>query len=257
MPQDTKTTDSNKLLVFDAKSPGSGDPVYRQSYPSWGAFMNENAVWESNIGASNFNRTYTFSVPSTATGTAIAYFAVDDDAQINIDGVRVITDAQSYKGVKTKQLSIGPGTHVINWTCQNGVGPSGGSGPGGLALLIYVDNAGVPSGINYTVAQLDALAAKFVRGQRIRSAHIEELLGYYNDFLTHTHNLEDITVKDTFGNTAGDQSASVNDATTNPTNAAARPANTAPNTRITAPKHEEIRAALNSLRTHVHSWTDN
>jgi hypothetical protein len=256
MPQDTKTTDAEKVLVFDAKNPGAGDPVYRQTHSGWSSFMNENGVWESSITANNFNRTYSFSVPSSGVGTATAFFAVDDDVQISIDGTEVIVDAQSFRGVRSKQLSLAPGNHIISWTAQNGVGPSGGSGPGALALLIYADTGGVPSGITYTTEDITTVLNYFTPGNRIRANHVNELLDLYADFKSHRHSLTDIKVKDTFGNTGGDQSSSVADETSDTIGTNATPSDVSAGTRITSAQHTLIRDALNSLRIHVHNWGD-
>lgn len=256
MPQDIKTTDAERILVFDAKNPGAGDPVYRQTHSGWSDFMNQNGVWESSITANNFNRTYSFNVPASAVGTATAFFAVDDDVQISIDGVQVIVDAQSFRGVRSKQIDLAPGTRVISWTAQNGVGPSGGSGPGALALLIYADTGGVPKGIDYTLEDINRVLGYFTPGQRIRATHINELLDLYADFRSHSHGLTDIKVKDTFGNTGEDQSSSVADETGDPINLGSTPSDVSAGTRITAAQHELVKEALNALSTHVHTWGD-
>lgn len=255
MPQSTKTTDTAGVLVFDAKNPGSGDPVYRQTYPSWGTFMNNNAVWESNINATQFNRTYSFSVPSTSVGTASALVAVDDDVQVSIDGAQVFTDAQTFTTVRTVPINLSAGNHTISWTAQNRVGPSGGSGPGGLSLLIYANTLGVPSGIDYSLAEVNQVLGYFTPGNRVRANHVNELLDLYARFQGHKHGLTDIVRLKTFGNTGSSLSVSGETNTVSGTNP--KPSNVAAGTQITAAQHALVREALNSLRTHFHSWSDN
>jgi len=255
MPQNTKTTDAAGVLVFDAKNPGSGDPVYRQTTSSWGSFMNNNAVWESSITATRFNRTYSFTVPSSSVGTASALVAVDDDVQVAIDGTRVFTDAQTFTTVRTVPLNISPGNHTISWTAQNGVGPSGGSGPGGLSLLIYANTLGVPVGIDYTLNEVNTVLNYFTPNNRVRASHVNELLSLYSRFQNHKHTLTDVVRLKTFGNTGSSLSAV--DETGAVSGTSAQPSNVAAGTQITAAQHALVRQALNSLRTHFHNWTDN
>ena len=112
------------------------------------------------------------------------------------------------------------------------------------------------AGINYTVQQLDDLLTKFTKGKVLFASDVQTLLSYYSDFQTHTHGLIDLKVVDNFGNLEGDQSESENDATGDPNGTLALPANPGFGTTFTAAKHNEIRNAFNSLRTHTHSWDD-
>ena len=112
------------------------------------------------------------------------------------------------------------------------------------------------SGINYSTADCDALLTKFSQGNLINAADIVTLFNYYDDYKSHTHDVTDLTTKDTFGNLAGSQTRSTNRTTGNPrgTNATASdPTNT---TTITAVTHTTIRNMFNSLRSHTHYWDD-
>lgn len=119
------------------------------------------------------------------------------------------------------------------------------------------ETTGAASGIGYTAAQLDSLLAKFTTGQIIFAADVQTLLDYYSDFQTHTHAVTDTKVVDNFGTLAGDQSSSDDENTGNPNGTNALPSDPTAGTTITAAKHNEIRNALNSLRSHTHTWDDN
>jgi len=116
-------------------------------------------------------------------------------------------------------------------------------------------NTANPTGIGFSTAQMDTLLSKFTTGQIIRRSDVQLMLDYYADFRTHTHSLTDISRLKTFGNTGSSSSAS--DATGNPTNLNGTPGDPAVNSLVTASKHNEIRNALNSIRAHIHQWTDN
>ena len=119
------------------------------------------------------------------------------------------------------------------------------------------ETTGAAAGIGYSAADADNLLAKFSSGQIIYAADVNTLLAGYSDFQTHTHTVVDTKVKDNFGNTEGDQSTSDNEVTGNPNGTSALPANSTNSDIITANRHTELRNALNSLRTHTHTWDDN
>lgn len=110
--------------------------------------------------------------------------------------------------------------------------------------------------ISYSTANIDTLLASFEAGDIITKAAVDTLLDYYADITDHDHDVDDYNVKDTFGNTAGNQTSvnsgeNVNDATLN-----AIPVDPGTSSTITASKHNEIRNAVNSLRGHTHTWDD-
>jgi len=253
MPQDIRTTDATRTLIFNARDQAD---TTAHTNGSWGAFQNAHACWEVNIGATNFNRSYTITVPQSGDNFIEFEHSVDDDVQVFIDGAQVFTDGASFRTQKlTRVTGITPGNHTLSWTAQNGVGPSGGSGPGGLALLVYANAGSAVPGINYTTQQLDDLLSNLEPGKRIRAADIQAALALYQDFITHEHNLINFVAKDVFGSTAGDQSV-VATVQTLTVEAAAKPADPQSNTRITAVDHTAFRNAFNSLRTHNHLWDD-
>jgi hypothetical protein len=112
------------------------------------------------------------------------------------------------------------------------------------------------SGINYTAADCDALLTKFSRGNLINAADIVTLFNYYDDYKSHTHNVTDLTTKDTFGNLSGNQGVSYVRTTGNTrgTNATASDPNNT--TTITAVDYTTVRNMFNSLRSHTHYWDD-
>lgn len=112
-------------------------------------------------------------------------------------------------------------------------------------------NAG---GITYSTAQIDTLLTSFEAGDIITKAAVDTLLDYYNDITDHNHTVVDLAASKTFGNTGSGSSATD---TVDPASLTATPADPSTNSTITAGKHNDIRAAVNSLRGHVHSWTDN
>lgn len=120
-----------------------------------------------------------------------------------------------------------------------------------------IETTGAASGLAYTEQQLNTLLGKFTTGQILFAADVQVLLDYYLDFRTHIHAVTDTKVKDTFGNTAGDQSSSDEENTGNPNGTLAVPSDPAAGTTITAATHLELRNALNSLRGHTHTWDDN
>lgn len=115
------------------------------------------------------------------------------------------------------------------------------------------NNAG---GISYSTANIDSLLNSFDAGDIITKSAVDTLLDYYADIRDHNHVLNDVAVVDNFGNTAGNQSSSA-DETVAQASLTATPADPGANSTITASKHNAIRNAVNSLRGHVHSWTDN
>lgn len=110
------------------------------------------------------------------------------------------------------------------------------------------------NGITYSTAEIDTLLASFEAGDIITKAAVDTLLDYYNDITDHNHTVADLINSKTFGNTGSGSS------TTDTVDAASltsTPADPGTNSTVTASKHNELRNAVNSLRGHVHSWTDN
>jgi archaellum component FlaG (FlaF/FlaG flagellin family) len=254
MPQDIRVTDTTRTLIFNARDQGD---TTAHTNGSWGDFQNAHACWEVDINAQRFNRSYTITIPQTPDNSLEFEHSVDDDVQVFIDGVQVFTDGASFRTQKrTIVTGIAPGNRTLSWTAQNGVGPSGGSGPGGLALLVYALVPGPVDGIGYTDQQLNTLLSNFESGKRIRASDIQAALSLYQDFITHEHDLLNYIVKDTFGTTAGDQTSFNTVQTLTVNGVAAKPADPQANTRITAADHAAFRNAFNSARTHTHNWDD-
>lgn len=112
-------------------------------------------------------------------------------------------------------------------------------------------NAG---GISYSTANIDSLLNSFDAGDIITRSAIQTLLDYYDDITDHNHTVVDLINNKTFGNTGSSSS------TTDTVDAASLnsvPTDPGTGSTVTASKHNEIRNAINSLRGHVHSWTDN
>lgn len=112
-------------------------------------------------------------------------------------------------------------------------------------------NAG---GISYSTAQIDTLLTSFEAGDIITRSAVQTLLDYYADITDHNHTVVDLAASKTFGNTGSGSEATD---TVDAASLTATPADPSTNSTITAGKHNDIRNAVNSLRGHVHSWTDN
>jgi hypothetical protein len=109
------------------------------------------------------------------------------------------------------------------------------------------------NGISYSTAQIDTLLASFEAGDIITRSAVQTLLDYYADITDHNHTVVDLIRSKTFGNTGSGSE------TTDTVAAAAlnsTPTDPGTGSTVTASKHNQIRNAVNSLRGHVHSWTD-
>lgn len=109
------------------------------------------------------------------------------------------------------------------------------------------------SGISYSTAQIDTLLTSFEAGDIITKAAVDTLIDYFADVRDHRHTVNDEIKRKTFGNTGSSNSTNdtVAQATLN-----AVPSDPGTNSVIDASTHNTIRNAVNSLRGHVHSWTD-
>ena len=105
-------------LAFDSRSPPSGPTVFAKSDPRWSNFMNTHAVWESNVYAANFNRSYTINFPVSSNYTFT--WQVDNSAQIFLDGTEIGRSGSNFRGpssVVTRFVSAG--NHTLAYNCQN------------------------------------------------------------------------------------------------------------------------------------------
>jgi len=107
--------------------------------------------------------------------------------------------------------------------------------------------------ISYTTGQIDTLLTSFEAGDIITKAAVDTLLDYYADITDHNHTVVDLINDKTFGNTGGSNSTTDTVAAASLT---ATPADPGTNSVVSASLHNSIRNAVNSLRGHVHSWTD-
>lgn len=104
-------------LAFDSRSPPGGG-VSPKSDRRWSNFMNTHAVWENNVYAPNFNRSYTVNFPVSANYTFT--WQVDNSAQIFLDGIEIGRSGSNFRGpssVVTRFVS--GGNHTLAYTCQN------------------------------------------------------------------------------------------------------------------------------------------
>ena len=132
-----------QITVFDAATQSN---VTRQTYPEWGALMNANAVWETNIGAASCSRTYTIDAP--VTGTYNLQVLVDNTCTIYIDGVAVLSAANTWTATSftQKAISLSAGSHTLRWDATNT------GHPGGIAVrLVLASASGAGSGASGNV----------------------------------------------------------------------------------------------------------
>ena len=150
-------------IIVDTRSLPPGDSVSALSDPRWSSFMNTYAVWETDVYAANFNRSYTINFPRD--GTYSFTWQVDNSAQIFLDGTEIGSSGSNFLGpssVVTQYVTAGD--HVLSWTCQNA------GDVGGFALtvtnkpcgaFIITDFLGTAAGIpmNRYVSQANELIA--------------------------------------------------------------------------------------------------
>ena len=93
-------------------------------------------------------------------------------------------------------------------------------------------------------------------GNTIFANDINRIATLINNMNGHVHTYDDAFQLATFGNT-GDRNNYFEDKNTNNIDAStSAPTNTASDTTITASRHNELRTAINVLRTHFHGIDD-
>jgi hypothetical protein len=109
---------------------------------------------------------------------------------------------------------------------------------------------------NITTAQRDAANTNFTAGAVIAASDLTYLKDRINNVCGHTHDLDDYTKIGTYGNQKSTTSASARADTT-------AGAGTDSSLSISAgdvihhDHHNSLRNAVNTVRSHNHSWTDN
>jgi hypothetical protein len=115
--------------------------------------------------------------------------------------------------------------------------------------------------INWTdsgsqAAEIASLRSAVAAGNTIFANDLNRIATLINNMNGHVHTYDDAYQIATYGNT-GDRGSYYVDKNTNSINASINaPTNTASNTTITASRHNELRAAINELRVHVHGIDD-
>lgn len=155
-----------RQIILDTRTLPNGALVFAKSDPRWSAFMNTYAVWEEDILAANFDRSYTVEFPKGATYSFT--WQVDNAAQIFLDGEEIGTSGSNFSGpsaVVTKFVT--QGQHTVGWTCQN-AGDVGGFAltvsSGSCGAYIITDFFGTAAGIpmDRSVTQANDLFASAV-----------------------------------------------------------------------------------------------
>lgn len=123
-------------MIFSSRYPpsGQGQPaVYKYSNVSWCGFLNTYGVWEYNVNAGRFERTYIVDFP--VTGSYTFTLSCDNHGYAYLDGTEII-DFAGYQSTTSVTVSVTAGEHEIR---EVGVNTGG---PGSYALTITRD-AGV------------------------------------------------------------------------------------------------------------------
>lgn len=120
--------------VFSMRTATGNARTYNKSDPRWSSFMNANAVWENNVYAQSFDRTYQVNFP--ATGTYQWKVQADNAGTYYLDGA-VVTSTTAFQGTeKTVDVSVTAGIHTVRVVGSN-------SGDvGGICLVIKSSPAG-------------------------------------------------------------------------------------------------------------------
>jgi hypothetical protein len=105
-------------------------------------------------------------------------------------------------------------------------------------------------------AEISSLRSAVAAGNTIFATHLNRIATLINNMNGHYHTYDDAYQLATFGNT-GDRNNYYVDKNTNSIDAVtSAPTNTTSDTTITASRHNELRAAINQLRTHFHGIDD-
>lgn len=115
--------------------------------------LNQAGIWETNINATNFSRTYQVNFPHT--GNYLIKGSCDDRGNVYIDGTKVLF-IPAFNNIFTNTVNVQAGTRTVMLEGLNT------GGPGGLATIIefaggahmpaLLSHANTISNINYTHA---------------------------------------------------------------------------------------------------------
>ena len=120
-------------FVFNSRSPPLGPPaVYTQFNPAYVPWLNNYGVWEADTYAGIFDRTYTFTAPTTTTYTLIS--SCDNYGYVYIDGSQVLA-VDGFRAIYQTTVSLSAGTHTIRTLGINT------GGPGSMGTTLVIDNA--------------------------------------------------------------------------------------------------------------------
>lgn len=104
--------------------------------------------------------------------------------------------------------------------------------------------------------EIASLRGSISSGEVVRATDLNRIGTLINNMNGHYHTYEDAWQLATFGNT-GDRTNYIQDKNTNSIDATtSAPTDTSSNTTITASRHNELRAAINELRVHLHGIDD-
>jgi len=124
--------------LFSLRNETANARTFNKTDPRWSSFMNANAVWENNIYAVSFDRTYQVTFP--ATGVYQWQVQADNAGTYFLDGVSVAS-TNAFQGTeKTVDVNVTAGVHTVRV-----VGVNSGD-VGGICLVIKKS----PAGGNFT-----------------------------------------------------------------------------------------------------------
>ena len=103
--------------------------------------------------------------------------------------------------------------------------------------------------------EIASLRTAIAAGNTIVATHLNRIGTLINNMNGHYHTYDDAYSLKTFGNT-GAGSPLENKNTNSIDSVTTAPVNTAADTNITATRHNELRASINNLRSHLHGIND-
>lgn len=113
---------------FNSRNPPAGQPaVYTSTNNAYSSFLNTYGVWESNINAGSFDRTYTVNFPYTAIYRFTG--ACDNYGTIYLDGTAVL-NLPTFTSSWSADVSVSAGSHTVRLVGVNT------GGPGSIGLTI-------------------------------------------------------------------------------------------------------------------------
>ena len=119
-----------------------------------------------------------------------------------------------------------------------------------------VANSIIFTGSGSQAAEIASLRTAISSGNTIFANDLNRIGTLINNLNGHYHNYDDLYQQAEYGNTGDRTRYAVSKDTGGPDATTTAPTDTASNTTITASRHNELKDAINQLRTHYHQIND-